>query len=80
MVTILLRYLALFPDDPNVVFNESFLKDLQNCLRKIVPKVWNLERVLKVISVPKSANASTLRVIMDGDSGRALAFLERSGD
>jgi len=72
-----IRYLPLYPDEPGIVFNEKFLTESPNILRRLVPEAKNLEKIIKVIHVPKSANGATVSVIMDGDADRALAFLKR---
>ena len=72
-----IRYLPLYPDEPGVVFNEKFLADSPNMLRRLVPEAKNLEKIIKVIHVPKAANGATMSVIMDGDADKALAFLKR---
>ena len=59
------------------MINEKFLADSPNVLRRQVHEAKNLEKIIKVIHVPKSANGATMSVIMDGDADRALAFLKR---
>jgi pyruvate,water dikinase len=72
-----IRYLPLFPDEPGVVFNETFFLESANLLRRWVPTARNLERVIRLIHVPKVADGDTATVIMDGEEDRALAFLDR---
>jgi pyruvate,water dikinase len=72
-----IRYLPLYPDDPGTVFNEAFLTQSLNSLRKLIPAARSLEHVIRVIHVPKAANGATLSVVMDGDADRALAYLKR---
>lgn len=73
-----IRYLPLYPDDQGITFNDTFLKDATNSLRKLVPRAQNLEKVLKVVHIPSAAAGATLAVLMDGDADRAMAFLERA--
>ncbi|MCX5977070.1 MAG: PEP/pyruvate-binding domain-containing protein [Coprothermobacterota bacterium] len=72
-----IRYLPLFPDEDGVLFNEAFFLESPNVLRRWLPSARNLEHVLRLIHVPKVADGATATVIMDGESDKALAFLER---
>jgi len=73
-----IRYLPLFPDEDGVLFNEAFFLESPNVLRRWLPNARNLEHVLRLIHVPKVADGATAAVIMDGESDKALAFLERT--
>jgi hypothetical protein len=73
-----IRYLPLYPDEPDAVFNQEFFGSAPNMLRRFVPGARGLEKVIKVISVPKVADGATVTVAMDGDSERALGYIKRN--
>jgi hypothetical protein len=70
-----INYLPLYPDDPEVVWNDTFLNDSPNCLAEVVPEFVDMENVVRVIRVPDVANGSHLQVIMDAEADKALGFL-----
>jgi len=73
-----IRYLPLYPDDPDIVFNETLLRNSPNVLRKFLPEDERFEKVVKVISIPAVTPEATLSILMDGDTDYALAFINRS--
>jgi hypothetical protein len=70
-----IRYLALYPDDEGIVFNEAFLMGAPNALATILPEYAYLEEVLRVIDLDQAAPGFRLEVVMDGEKDRALAHL-----
>ncbi len=70
-----IRYLPLYPDDPEVLFNERFLRRAGSVLGQVVPEFARLSEVLRVIDVPRETNGLTLRVLMNADLEEAVAFL-----
>ena len=70
-----IRYLPLYPDDPQNAFNESFLAQSRSVLAEVLPEFAHLSDTLKVIDVPREANGLTLRVLMNADLDQAVAFL-----
>jgi hypothetical protein len=72
-----IRYLPLYPDEQDAVFNEAFFRDAPNALRKLLPAARRFEHVVRVIHVPKAAGGATVAVYMDGEHEQALAVLER---
>ena len=75
-----INYLPLYPDDPEVAWNEAFLNHSPNCLAEIVPDFADMEYVVRVIHVPAVANGAHLQVIMDAEADKALAFLAPQAD
>lgn len=69
-----IRYLPLFPDDPGVEFNEAFLAGSPNELAGLAPEYAHLEAVVRVIDVPRVAGGRVLRVALNADQDRALAY------
>jgi pyruvate, water dikinase len=70
-----IRYLPLYPDEEGNIFNEPFLNDSSNILRKILPDVKEMDDVIKVISLSKLDEKLSLSVFMDGEKEKAIAFL-----
>ncbi len=74
-----IKYLPLYPDDPEVIFNEEFLIDAPNILEKVIPEAKNFEGIIKVISLTALDEKLSLSVFMDGDKEKAIAFFESDG-
>ncbi len=70
-----IRYLPLYPDTPDVKFNHSYLTETENILSKLLPEMEFLSDTLHVINVPESTEGRILRVLMNADLDRAIAYL-----
>jgi pyruvate,water dikinase len=70
-----IRYLPLYPDDPDVVFKEAFFLRTPNALADLLPEFAALSDVLRVIDVPRAAGGRVLRVLMNGDLDLAVGLL-----
>jgi hypothetical protein len=70
-----IRYLALYPDEKGVVFNEEFFLHSPNILEQILPDHAELAKVVRVIDVAQVAEGCEVHVLMDGDQEQALGFL-----
>jgi hypothetical protein len=70
-----INYLPLYPDDSEVVWNDTFLNDSVNCLAEVAPDFADMEHVVRVIRVADAADGKLLQVVMDAEADRALAFL-----
>lgn len=76
-----IRYLPLYPDDDKILFNEGFLSRSYNILGELLPDFRNLDNVVKVIDVPKSAANKVLRIFMNADQDQAVGiFTQPSGE
>ena len=73
-----IRYLPLYPDDPQTVFKELFLRRSRNILQEVLPEVAHLAETLRVIDVPLETGGLILRVLMNADLDQAVAFLAPS--
>lgn len=71
-----IRYLPLYPDQQDNLFNEQTLLDMDNKLSKILQGYKNFEHVVKVIGISDILPGGTLSVIMDGEANEALAYLK----
>jgi hypothetical protein len=74
-----IRYLPLFPDDPDIAFHEKFLKESPNVLADLIPEFADLADAVRVIDVPRTTGGSILRVLLNADQDRAVGFLASPG-
>jgi hypothetical protein len=70
-----IRYLPLYPDDPGIEFNETFLLGARNVLPEILPESAALADTIRVIDVPQVTGGKVLRVAMNADLGEALGYI-----
>jgi pyruvate,water dikinase len=70
-----IRYLPLYPDDPEVVFNEAFFTRAANALASLAPEFEPLAGVVRVIDVPRATGGRVLRILMNGDLDEAVGLL-----
>ena len=71
-----IRYLPLYPDDDNVIFNERFLTGSENMLPKLLPQWDYLKDVVRVIDVMKASQGRVLKIVMNADLEEAIGYLE----
>ncbi|MGQ9645900.1 MAG: PEP/pyruvate-binding domain-containing protein [Thermodesulfobacteriota bacterium] len=64
----------LFPDDPNALFNETFLINSQNILCSIAPEFKGCKDVIRVIHVPSVRSNEFLHVYMDVLNQKGIGF------
>jgi hypothetical protein len=67
--------LALQLDDPATVFNRSFFDHAPNRLNELLPEAAGFAGCLRVLRISDSYPGQTLRLIMNGEIGRAAGFL-----
>lgn len=72
-----IRYLPLYPDEGSTVFNETFLRGAPNRLAELLPEFAHLADTVRVIDVPEATDGKVLRVLMNGETGRAIGYLTR---
>jgi predicted nucleotidyltransferase len=70
-----IRYIPLYPDDPEGLLNEAFLLRAPNLLSEMAPEFAELEDVVRVIDVPMSTRGRILRVLMNADLDEAVGVL-----
>jgi pyruvate, water dikinase len=75
MVESSIRYLPLYPDESNVLFNEEFLLESKNVLSELLPQYSKLSDIVHVIDVPKNTNGLMLSVLTNADLEKAVGFL-----
>jgi pyruvate, water dikinase len=72
-----IRYLPLYPQNSDVVFNEDFFMQSENILADILPDYAHLSEVVRVIDVSASAQGQVLQVQMNADQGEAVGYLSQ---
>jgi len=70
-----IRYLPLYPDDADVVFNRTFLRNAPNQFTSLVPEYAGLAGTIRVIDVPAAADGQVLKVLMNADEDEAIGYL-----
>jgi hypothetical protein len=70
-----IRYLPLYPDNKDVIFNEEFLKNSKNSLPELLPQYSYIADIVRVIDVKQVTNGKLLRVLMNSDEDEAIAYL-----
>ena len=70
-----IRYLPLFPGEPDVVFNDAFFSEAPNVLAELLPDAAHLASAVRVIDVPRATGGMVLRVLMNADTQQALGML-----
>ncbi len=75
-----IRYLPLYPDDPGVIFQESFLKRSPNILPNLLPEFAAFAHAIHVIDVPQTTGGRVLRILMNADLDEAVGILSLPGD
>lgn len=69
-----IRYLPLYPDDQNVIFNDLFIKKAKNLLKQLLPEYGYLENVIKVIDVPSLRKGNVLKIALNAELEEALGY------
>ena len=70
-----IRYLPLYPDDENIVFNETLLRHSPNLLADLTPEFESLSDTIRVIDLPWVADEQVLYVLMNAEIDEAVAVL-----
>ncbi|TFH33055.1 MAG: hypothetical protein E4G99_11995, partial [Anaerolineales bacterium] len=68
--------LALSMNHPEDEFNRDFFDHAPNALIKLLPEETIWESVVRLIDIPAATDGRVLKLVMDGDEGQALAFLD----
>lgn len=70
-------YMPLYPDEPNIIFNEDFLNK-QNLFREFFSDDYHApyESLVRVIHVPQIANGRFAHAVLNGEAEEALIYLK----
>ncbi|MBI9105430.1 MAG: nucleotidyltransferase domain-containing protein [Spirochaetales bacterium] len=69
-----IKYLPLYPDDSDIIFNKTFLSGSGNILSELIPEYSDLSDVIYVADVMKEREGKILRILMNEDINEALAY------
>ena len=69
-----IRYLPLYPDEKNNVFNEQFLLG-SNCLSELLPEFSKYSDIVRVIDVPSVTDGKILQILLNSDLERGLGLI-----
>ena len=76
-----IRYLPLFPDGEENIFNDDFFSNSKNSLKELLPDFDHYSDVVKVVNVPEVTNGNILKVLVNGDEDEAVAlFMDGEGN
>jgi len=70
-----IRYLPLYPDEEDIIFNERFLLGSTNVLTDIIPEYAQLADVIRVIDIPGCSNGDVLHILLNADLDEGMGFL-----
>lgn len=70
-----IRYLPLYPDEEDIIFNEPFFRKSENMLEHLAPEFKHLEDTIKVIDVAHATEGNILRVLINAELEEAIAFI-----
>jgi len=69
--------LALYPGEPGIIYNHSFLDNAPNQLPALLPADALYADYLQVIHVPSAAGGRYLNLVMNTDEEQAIGYLEQ---
>jgi len=69
-----IRYLPLYPDEEPNLFNTPFFQRSKNLLSRLIPEFSHLEDVVFVIDVPRETRDRILRIQMNAEIDKAMAY------
>lgn len=67
-------YLPLYPEDKAVIFDSNFFDKSQNVLTRFLEEFSHINHILKVINVREIKSGKILRILMNSDEEKAIAF------
>jgi hypothetical protein len=70
-----IRYLPLYPDEPEIIFNNDILLKSENRLPEYLQEFEGLKDYVRLIDIERSFDGQLLQVLMNGDAGRAAGIL-----
>jgi len=70
-----IRYIPLYPDEKNVVFNEQFIKSAHNIIEELAPEYADLSDTVCVVDITGETGGSVLNVLMNGDINEAVGVI-----
>jgi hypothetical protein len=76
-----IRYIPLYPDEPEGFLDETYLRRAPNLLPEVIPELDGLADVVRVIEVAGEGEERVLRILMNADLDEAVGIFDvpRSG-
>ncbi len=71
-----IKYLPLYPDDKDVIFNEEFLLNSNNIFQQLLPEFSFLKDCIRIIDVSGETEGKIVKVLLNADKDEAMAYLE----
>jgi len=72
-----IRYIPLYPDSDENIFNESLLKKAPNILPKLLGEYSKYSDVVRLIDLPEYRDGHILNILMNADLDEAVAVIEQ---
>ncbi len=72
-----IRYIPLYPDKKEIIFNDAFFNCAENILVKMLPEYKDISDVVKVIDVQAETGGNILNIVMNSELEEALAFIKK---
>ncbi len=70
-----IRYIPLYPDENNNMFNEEFLLNSTNILTDLLTDAHDFSNIIRVIDITKETNGKIAKILMNSDEEKAIAFI-----
>jgi pyruvate, water dikinase len=70
-----IRYLPLYPDEREILFNEDFLENSENIFLKMLPDFSHIGDVIKVLDVSAITNGLVMQILMNAEKNKAIGML-----
>jgi pyruvate, water dikinase len=72
-----IRYIPLYPDDEEILFNEVFFRKSENILIEVLPEFAYLDKTIKLIDIQKNSGGNILKILMNADLDEAIGILTK---
>jgi pyruvate, water dikinase len=74
-----IRYIPLYPDEKENMFNNKFFRFSNNILPDILPEFADLEDCVKVVDIPTDSGGKILKIFMNADLVEAIGYIGSPG-
>jgi hypothetical protein len=71
-----IRYIPLYPDEPEGFLDETYLRRAPNLLPDVIPEFGELADVVRVIEVAHGEEERVLRILMNADLDEAVGIFD----
>jgi len=75
-----IRYLPLYPDEEDVVYNSNFFTHSENILPDLLHEYKHLSETIKVIDIQKNKDNKILNISMNADLDTAIGYFSEKSD